>query len=97
MISSIPLTPTFVLELTALPWLTFVAGQLGDPAMMGRAEAGLAHPRVQPEVTDQLLRRTEPVHAADCRHEACGHCQVDADDGQQALDPRPDQCHDPQR
>jgi hypothetical protein len=38
---------------------------LGDPAVAGRLSAGPTHPRVEPEVADQLLRRAEPREVTD--------------------------------
>ena len=62
------------------------AAGLADPAMAGGSQAGLADAWVQPEIAHQFLRRLEPLDAADRRHQPCRHSQVDAGDGQEALD-----------
>ena len=58
---------------------------LTDPAMMGRTKPRLAHPRVQPEVAHQFLRRAEPIDAANRRHQPGCHRQINSGDGQQPL------------
>jgi transposase-like protein len=42
---------------------------LGDPAVAGGLAAGLAHPRVEPEIADQVLRGAEPGEVADRGHD----------------------------
>jgi len=54
------------------------------PALAGRLPAGLADPRVEPEVGDQLLRGAEPGEVADGRDDRQGHGRVHARDGHQS-------------
>lgn len=59
------------------------ASHLADPAMMGSAEAGLAHPRIEAEVAHQLLRRGEAADVANGSNDPGRHRQVDSSDRQQ--------------
>ena len=61
---------------------------LADAAMLRQTEAGLPHPRVQADIAHELLRDGEAAHVADRRDQAGRDDQVDAGDGQQALDCR---------
>ena len=61
---------------------------LADAAMLGQTKTRLAHPRIEPDIAHELLRRGEAADVADRGDEACGHDDVDAGDGQQALDGR---------
>ena len=61
---------------------------LADPAVAGLGVAGLAHPRVEAEVADQLPCRGEAADIADRGHERRGGVHVDARDGHQPQDLR---------
>jgi hypothetical protein len=54
------------------------AADLADATVMGGSQSRLAHPRVQPEIADQLLRAVEPADVADRRHDAGGDDQIHA-------------------
>ena len=53
-----------------------------------RSETRLAHPRIEPDIVHELLRRGETADFANRRDEACGRDDVDAGDSQEALDGR---------
>jgi hypothetical protein len=61
---------------------------LGDTAVVGWLVTGLPNPRVEPEVTDELLRRGEPIYVADGCQDAHRDCDVHTRDCHQTLDPR---------
>jgi len=61
---------------------------LADPTMPSQAETGLPHPRVQPDIADQLLRAGKAAHIADCRDETGGDDRIDTGDREQPLDRR---------
>lgn len=61
---------------------------LGDTAVVGWLVTGLPNPRVEPEVTDELLRRGEPIYVADGCQDAHRDCDVHTRDRHQTLDPR---------
>jgi len=48
---------------------------LADTTMLSQAEAGLPHPRVQPDIADQLLRAGKAAHIADCCDETGGDAE----------------------
>ena len=62
------------------------AADLADPAVMGGAETGLAHARVEPEIAHQLLRAGETADIADRRHQPRRNRQIDTGDRHQPLD-----------
>ena len=55
-------------------------------AVMGGAETGLAHARVEPEIAHQLLRAGETADIADRRHQPRRNRQIDTGDRHQPLD-----------
>ena len=59
---------------------------LGDPSVRRGLAAGLAHPRVEPEIGDQLLGSAEAREVADRRCECERDGRVDAGDRHQPLD-----------
>jgi len=61
---------------------------LADAAMLRQTKTRLAHPRIEPDIAHELLRRGETADVANRRDEACGHDDVDAGDSQEALDGR---------
>ena len=56
--------------------------------MLSQTEAGLPHPRVQPDIADQLLRAGKAAHIADCRDETGGDDEINTGDREQPLDRR---------
>jgi hypothetical protein len=56
---------------------------LGDPAVAGRLAAGLAHPRVEPDVADEPVRCPEAGEVTDCRHDGQRDTGVDTGNGHQ--------------
>jgi hypothetical protein len=65
-----------------------LGARVTDAAMLGQTKTRLAHPRIEPDIAHELLRRGEAAAVADRGDEACGHDDVDAGDGQEALDGR---------
>ena len=61
------------------------SASLADPSILNRPEAGLPHPRIEPDVTHELLRAGESLHVTDRGNEAGRDRQIDAGDGQQPL------------
>ena len=53
---------------------------LADTTMLSQAETGLPHPRVQPDIADQVLRAGKAAHIADCRDETGGNDEIDTGD-----------------
>ena len=51
---------------------------LADAAMLRQSKTRLAHPRIEPDIAHELLRRGETADVANRRDEACGHDDVDA-------------------
>jgi len=51
---------------------------LADAAMLRQTKTRLAHPRIEPDIAHELLRRGETADLANRRDEACGHDDVDA-------------------
>ena len=56
--------------------------------MLRQPKARLAHPRIEPDIADKLLRRAKAADVADRRDETCGYDDVDASNGQEAFDGR---------
>ena len=61
---------------------------LADAAMLRQTKTRLAHPRIEPDIAHELLRRGETADVANRHDEACRHDDVDAGDSKEALDGR---------
>ena len=58
---------------------------LADPAVLRQSKPRLSNARIEPEVTDQLLRLLEAGNIADRRNDAARHDRIDACNRQQPL------------
>ena len=55
-------------------------------AMLRQTKTRLAHPRIEPDIAHEFLRRGEASDVANRGDKACRHDDVDAGDGQEAPD-----------